>query len=233
MDLIDISKQRFGRLVAISHVSTRKGRALWQCECDCGNTKVVSGKSLRGGNTRSCGCLSREWSAYMGSKRDFVAKRAAKNVTHGHKRQGARTVEYTTWLALKRRCYDQKDKDFPNWGGRGIKVCERWRTVFENFLADMGKRPEGPYSIDRIDPNGDYAPENCRWATISQQGSEHVRSHRSVTAFGRTFTNLLAAAREYRIGYTTLLYRIDAGWSPETALTTPLRSKRAVIPRAA
>ncbi len=127
MKRIDISGLRYGRLLVVAYDSPGKnGGSVWLCRCECGAEVKVKSSNLRSGSTRSCGCLASEWASALGSNREFVRKRAAKVTAHGHSRRGVKTPEYRTWLGMKRRCYDEKYKDFPNWGGRGIKVCERW-----------------------------------------------------------------------------------------------------------
>lgn len=139
--------QRFGRLVSIERVAPLK----WKFACDCGETPILFADNVKRGLTRSCGCLNSEATKARCYKED-----ARK-----------RTPEYRTWQSIHQRCGNTNDKDYRKYGGRGIKVCERW-AAYENFLADMGKRPEDR-SIDRINNDGDYEPSNCRWATVLEQ----------------------------------------------------------------
>lgn len=226
--LINLTGERFGRLVAAELVR-RDGdsRAYWRCICDCGGTSVVAGKSLRNGATKSCGCLSREWASKMGADPSHAEAKSTARQTHGHKRGGKASREYLTWLAIKRRCCDPKFKDFPNWGGRGIMVCDRWIDSFESFFADMGSRPSPEHQIDRIDPNGNYEPSNCRWATASEQTSEHRRNLIEVTIGGERFPSLSAAARHFGVGVTTVHERVRNGMTVEAALFLGQRRKRA------
>jgi hypothetical protein len=142
----DLTGQRFGRLVAVAYL----GDLRWRVKCDCGNTKLISTNHLvdRPHNA-GCGCFAG---------------------THGHtkKKNSYRTPTYISWMNMKDRCYNPNYKGFPRYGGRGIKVCDRWRDSFENFLADLGERPLGR-TLDRINNNGDYEFGNCRWATKSEQ----------------------------------------------------------------
>lgn len=154
----DITGQRFGRLTAIAAVEKRQHRWYWRCRCDDGNEVVVGGNDLRNGKTKSCGCLMRE-----------------SRFAHG----AARTVEYNSWVNMMQRCYNPRCKDFKNYGGRGIKVCDRWHD-FVNFLADMGLRPAAGYSIERVNVDKDYEPSNCIWLPMSEQ-SKNRRNSKSVT----------------------------------------------------
>ena len=159
----DLTGQTFERLTVIKRTtSTERGYARWLCECQCGNTTIVRSVSLRNGHTRSCGCLQREWCTKLGRISTGVISK------HGHTING-RTSTYESWRSMKTRCINQNQKNYMYYGGRGIKVCDRWIKSFENFLADMGERPDGK-TLDRYpDNDGNYEPGNCRWATAKQQ----------------------------------------------------------------
>jgi len=150
----DLVGQRFGRLLVTAHVSDpkRPGRTTWRCVCDCGRTTHAQGSFLAHGQIKSCGCL---------------AKRNA--VKHGHIKGKVPSPTYSSWSAAKRRCDQPRNINYKNYGGRGIRMCERWRTNFSNFLADMGIKPPGT-SLDRFpNPDGNYEPGNCRWASRAEQ----------------------------------------------------------------
>jgi len=157
--LQDLAGKRFGRLV-VSAFAGRSGKhSLWRCRCDCGVEKAIDATNLTSGAIRSCGCLRRE----------ALSKRSQ---THGL----CETPEYGAWCNLIQRCYNQKHSRYADYGGRGIRVCQRWLDSFEAFYADMGHRPTEGHSIDRYpDNDGNYEPGNCRWATASQQNSNQRR----------------------------------------------------------
>jgi hypothetical protein len=161
----DITGQRFGKLVVINRATERKWdrRLAWICRCDCGHELIAAGKSLRNGKTTQC--------------------RSCGKTFHG--RSG--THLYGVWSSMVTRCTNSNNHAFPYYGGRGIQVCERWRK-FENFLADMGERPSTQHSLDRIDVNGNYSPDNCRWTTSEVQ----VANRRKAALESFTINELVA-----------------------------------------
>ena len=195
----DLVGKKFGRYIVVERMSNRGRALMWLCECDCGNRREVQGGNLRNGHSLSCGCLSRE----------MTSKRTKK---HGKRN----TKEYGIWNAMKNRCYNGNVHNYSRYGGRGIKVCERWKNSFENFYADMGKRPSNKYSIDRIDNDGDYCPENCRWATASEQ-QRNKRNNRIVEYKGKKHT-LVEICERFNREYSKVHARLSKGCSVEDAL---------------
>lgn len=201
----DMTGQTFGRLTAIRPAGQNKhGQRLWVWECECGNQIDRIAAPVKNGNTRSCGCLHREMVA-------------AQFTTHGAKTNGNVSPEYRTWIGLRQRCLNPRNPNFKEYGERGIAVCQRWLDSFENFLADAGERPTPEHTLERKDNDGNYEPDNCRWATRLEQ-SHNKRNNRMLTFDGKTM-----CVMEWQT-YLKLPvhHRIHAGWSVERALTTPV-----------
>lgn len=156
--LIDLRDKRFGRLVVIQRAdNSSSGEARWLCKCDCGNIKIVKGNHLRNEAIKSCGCME-------------VENRFVVNKTHG----GANTRLYNVWLGMRKRCFNPNEAAYPNYGGRGITVCEEWRDfgAFRDWALNAGydeNAKRGECTIDRIDVNGNYEPSNCRWVDMKIQ----------------------------------------------------------------
>ena len=206
---IDLDKQKFGRLTVMAFAGTKNKRATWLCKCDRGNKIITNGADLRSGHTQSCGCLKRDRSSAA------------------HKKHGlSKTAFHTMWTQMKKRCANPKDIAFKNYGGRGIKVCNRWLD-FINFWDDMyekylrHRKNHKHTTIERKKNNGNYEPNNCIWATQKEQ-SRNTRHNRTITYKGKT----LCAhdwAKELGIIYTTLIYRLNK-YPPEIAFNMHQRN---------
>lgn len=226
MKLIDMTGQVFGRLTVLTKSAPRKsGGSDWVCLCACGVEFIAMGSNIRQGHTRSCGCLASENARAMGANPAFIARRAAKVTKHGHARRSGDSPEYAVWLGMKSRCANPTDADYPGWGGRGVKVCERWALSFEAFFVDMGPRPSLRHSIDRYPNNdGHYEPGNCRWATKLQQG-EARRDLLPVIVNGVAYPSRSEACRLFGVSPSVAHMRIEAGIDPSIAVSTPGRMK--------
>jgi hypothetical protein len=202
----DLTGRRFGRLVVVAFAERRQSpggtRVLWLCKCDCGGETKASANTLKRGHTQSCGC--------------FRLSRISEVLTkHG----ASKAAEYPAWHRAKRRCSDPSVTEYESYGGRGIKMCERWLNDFGAFLSDMGPRPTAQHTIERINNDGNYEPHNCRWATRLEQGN-NKRNNVHLTIDGRTLT-VSQWSRETGVKARTIAKRISKGWAPERAILTP------------
>lgn len=196
---IDLVGQVFGRLTVEMDGQHKAGRRQVVCLCECGTRKQYDPRELRGGQI-SCGCYQKQVvAAICGARR-----------THG----SSRTAEYNIWNKMKSRCSNPDDAKYPDYGGRGVVVCAAWADDFETFLADMGMRPTAAHSIDRKDVNGNYEPNNCRWATPKEQ-SRNKRNHRLVIYQGAEMP-LSQACEMSGVNYRSALYRVQRQqhWMP-------------------
>lgn len=195
----NLTGKTFGRLTVLGYVGKdERGNSFWLCRCACGNrVNTTTTNLLRTDGPRvSCGCQMR-----------------TSSLTHGM----TGTPEYQAWRSMYQRCTNPNNPQYPLYGGRGIEVCPRWRESFQNFFDDMGPRPGGDYSIDRINTNGHYTPDNCHWATPSEQ-SNNTRVNRLITFKGETHT-MVQWAKITGISKSGIKWRMDHGWSVEEALT--------------
>lgn len=160
---VEQKEKRYGRLLVINRIGTKQGSPLWECECDCGNTTEVTSRNLRSGNTSSCGCIHSEQ----------LSNRNHENTIHGD----ADSRLYGVWHSMKQRCYDPNRKDYKNYGGRGITICDEWKDDYASFrrwALDNGYDYNADYmkcTIDRIDVNDSYNPNNCRWVDAKTQAN--------------------------------------------------------------
>ena len=216
----DFTPETFGRLTTIGPkfrlpVGKRGMRKSFQVsQCQCGNVIMTEHSSLRTANSKSCGCL----------RVDHAIRNGKNSKVHGM----LQAPEYSPWQSMIQRCVNANNIGYANYGGRGIRVCDRWRKPdgqgFLNFLNDMGPRPSSRHTIERNHMNLDYCPENCRWATYKEQ-ARNKRNNTTVTYNGKSQC-IAAWTEELGLKRTTISARLKSGWSVEKALTTPLRHKK-------
>jgi hypothetical protein len=198
--------QRYGNWTVVGLDRTDGHRTWWNVICDCGNATTIRSDSIRlGGSGKCLSCQSNELKKI--------------NTRHGQ----SNSVTWRSWKSMRERCAIPTSSAYPNYGGRGIEVCARWE-IYENFVADMGERKDG-MTLDRIDPNGNYTPENCRWATAKQQ-SRNKRKTVFLTANDQT-KSLADWAEERGVRHITFYKRYDAGWSDDAIVNTPIQPPNA------
>jgi hypothetical protein len=200
---IDMTGHRYGRLQVIEMCGHNKhNQRLWRCVCDCGNTTEVLGFLLRQKQTQSCGCLAKDSIASV-------------NYSHGM----AHTAIFRVHCSMMDRCYLGTSHAYKNYGARGITVCERWHR-FENFYADMGDRPKG-MSLERVDNNGPYSPDNVRWASYKDQANN--KRNNVILEFEGKRQTMQQWCDELGLKIGTVWARLNRGWSVDRALTEEVR----------
>ena len=214
MATVNMQGKVFGFLTVIGLAEGRShGQIRWKCQCECGNIHESAGAYLRQGKVKSCGC----------KKAELTSKA---NTRHGASPKWHRDPEYRIWSEMRRRCRRPESNRWHTHGARGIKVCERWEK-YESFIADMGKRPNTELSIERRDNDGDYCPENCYWATRKEQARN--KQNTIMLTVGGVTKPLVKWAEEVGIKRATIVARINAGWTPEDAVSKPLGHRAAQL----
>ncbi len=210
--VIDLTGQKFNRWTVIKYHHKNKYRShFWLCKCDCGNQTIVRGDNLKGGATKSCGCLRKE-----------SLQLNPHNLKHGHTTNDIISETYTTWQKMNQRCHNPNVSNYKNYGGRGIKVCKKWRK-FEGFFQDMGERPPG-LTLDRVDNDRDYCKANCKWSTPKEQARN---TRRNKTFIINGVNRCLAEWCEiYNLAYYLVKRRIYNGWTIEEALEIVPRKRK-------
>lgn len=198
--------ERFGKYVVLSGAEPDAGKTKYLCRCDCGTVRAVYRNNLIRRPNGSCGCLS-------------IERISKLNLKHGL----SDTPEHNIWMTMKERCYNPKNHKYPIYGGKGIKVCERWLNNFSNFIEDMGKRPTVKHSIDRKDVLGNYEPDNCRWATATEQARNKTTNRIITTPWGEI--TVAEAAEKAGVKQHTIHKRIEYGFTGED-LFSKTRLKR-------
>lgn len=199
----DLTGLVFGKLTVLGKSNrSDDGRSFrfWHCRCECGTEKDVAGTALKACLTKTCGC-----GRAANFRKDGLASQ--------HRR------EHAVWQAAIQRCHNPNSQGYPRYGARGIAVCDRWRSSFAAFIEDMGPRPGDDFSLDRIDNNGPYAPENCRWATRTEQG-RNTRANHLIEHDGRRMT-ITEWSAETGVSADAIRSRIESGWTVEEAFSVP------------
>ena len=201
MKRLDLAGKRFGSLTAIKRETSQNGKTMWFCACDCGNTMYVITSNLTSGRVKSCGCLK-------------IKKLIERSTTHNQRH----TKLYEVWKSIKQRCFNPNNSSFKNYGGRGISMCNIWRSDFASFFEwSMKNGYNIGLTIDRINNDGNYCPENCRWVDRHIQAN-NTRSNKFITINDKTDT-LSNWVKFYNISYDIYYRRIKKGLSEQEALT--------------
>lgn len=201
----DLTGRKFTRLTVIKFDGVRGRSRFWECRCECGVTSYCSSDNLKRGAVKSCGCLVK----------DSVVEKCQ---THGESHTN-KTKEYRAWQHIKTRCLNSKSKNYTAYGGSGVTICSEWAESYERFLYDMGRAPSPKHSIDRIDNNKGYSPDNCRWATSLEQNLN--RKVTRMVMYNGEMTPLRMLSKDQK-AYKKLYRRIHVSkWDVKTAMNTP------------
>lgn len=206
MKKLNLLGQKFGRLIVLSEAPSRGRHYYWACACECGRQTTVCTTHLRSGKIDNCSCKKSE-------------RISVKIRTHGQ----SHSPEFNSWASMWDRCTNKNNKSYSRYGSRGISVCERWDS-FENFLADLGKRPSIKHSLNRLKNDGNYEPGNCTWSTKKEQANNRRSSLYLV--FGGSKKTASEWADSLGMSYQTLQSRLQRGWPIDRALTQPIRECR-------
>lgn len=201
--------KKFYRWTVLESAPPIKGVPAWLCRCECGTQKVIRQSQLRCGQSKSCGCLQRETAKMQMTK-------------HG----GYKDKEYAIWSQMKGRCLYESHPEYKNYGARGITVCDRWME-YPNFLKDMGRKPTTKHTLERIDNDKGYSPENCRWASIKEQ-QRNKRTNR-VVRYQNIKAPVVVHCERLNLSYRTVINRLWIGWDVDRALGT--RTAKGYVPR--
>lgn len=193
--IIDLTGQRFGRLTVIKFAETKNHTLYWKCKCDCGNIKIIAGNDLKSKKIKSCGCLRKEKASNLNKKHNLCNTRI-----------------YNIFLGAKSRCYNIKDKAYKNYGGRGIKICNEWLNDFMNFYNwAINSGYQDNLTLDRIDVNKNYEPNNCRWTTMKEQ--ENNRTNNRRIKYKEKIYTLSQLSNILGLSSVTLKWRLDHNWN--------------------
>lgn len=220
MGAIDITGQRFSRLLVLRRVENDQfNNACWECKCDCGNTVIVTGSSLRRGHTKSCGCLQKEKAAMVMSE----------TMSRHHKTDHPLFI---IWGSIIKRCENPNCKAYKNYGGRGITICDEWRNSFERFYQDLIDGYSPGLELDRIDNSKGYYKENCRWTTTKENCRNKRNNHLVETEWGKItiaeLTERLYGPNYTRTNYCKIYKQIKRGWSIEKICQEFYNNKEAI-----
>ena len=232
--VIDRKGERYGKLIVIAFHELKKTKAYWKCKCDCGNETIARSDKLKSGTKKSCGCLSKEVSRNnMNKIRKSIPPINGEHHNPRNNKHGLHNTRfYNIWRGMKERCFNERNKDFHHYGGRGIDVWERW-LEFNNFKDDMYKEylshsikhGERNTSIDRIEVNGNYELSNCRWATWKIQANNQRDKAKRFEYRGEKYT-VKELSNKYNLSVNVINNRLNYGWSIEKIINKPVRKKK-------